>query len=266
MNLDKILVGADPEFFVQQNGKFVSAHGLVKGTKEEPTKVERGAVQVDGHALEFNINPAKDEEEFLLNINTVLATLKMMTPDYEHVITPVADFDPAYLASMPEEANELGCDPDYNGWTEMVNEKPNADLPMRTASGHIHIGIVEDVDYKGIQHFMMSAAMAKQLDFYLGLPSLFFDSDTRRREMYGKAGAFRPKPYGMEYRTLSNAWLKSEELIRWAYKNAVEGVRNMFSGNYLPEKYGDIQEIINTSNKKEAERICLLENIVICRG
>ena len=61
--------------------------------------------------------------------------------------------------------------------------------------------------------------LSKELDYYLGLPSLLFDPDTSRRKMYGKAGAFRPKPYGMEYRVLSNAWLKSPELIKWVFNN-----------------------------------------------
>lgn len=52
------LVGADPELFVSKAGVILSAFGLVGGTKKVPQKVERGAVQVDGMALEFNIDPA----------------------------------------------------------------------------------------------------------------------------------------------------------------------------------------------------------------
>jgi hypothetical protein len=52
-------IGADPEFFLRDKatGKFVSAHGLIPGTKRQPMKVDKGAVQVDGMALEFNIDP-----------------------------------------------------------------------------------------------------------------------------------------------------------------------------------------------------------------
>lgn len=66
----KLLVGADPELFVSDNGKLVSCHGLLPGTKAEPHRVERGAVQVDGMAAEFNIDPAGDEETFITNLNT----------------------------------------------------------------------------------------------------------------------------------------------------------------------------------------------------
>ena len=56
--MTKILVGCDPEVFVKQNGVFKSAFGLIKGDKKNPQKIRNGAVQVDGMALEFNIDPA----------------------------------------------------------------------------------------------------------------------------------------------------------------------------------------------------------------
>lgn len=55
-------IGADPEVFVGREGQFFSAHGLVPGNKRRPHKVDRGAVQVDGMALEFNIDPASSYE------------------------------------------------------------------------------------------------------------------------------------------------------------------------------------------------------------
>lgn len=261
-----ILVGADPEFFVKQNGVFVSAHGLVSGTKQNPLKVNKGAVQVDGHALEFNIDPAANAEDFYVNITTVLSALKDMCPKHEHVIEPVAHFTHDYLKSMPAEANELGCEPDFNGWTGEINPKPDQDLPMRTAAGHIHIGFTDVEDPNQFPHPLMMGDVARQLDFFLGLPSLMFDDDKLRREMYGKAGCFRPKKYGLEYRTLSNAWLKSESLIKWAFTNAKEGVEQFFAGNLLFNKYGDIQDIINNSDKDKALEICRKENINICVG
>ena len=51
------------------------------------------------------------------------------------------------------------------------------------------------------------------MDYTLGLDSLLLDSDTRRRSMYGRAGSFRFKEYGIEYRTLSNFWIKNNKSI-----------------------------------------------------
>jgi hypothetical protein len=256
-----ILIGCDPEVFVKQNGLFKSAHKLIQGDKKNPFKVRSGAVQVDGMALEFNIDPAATEDQFLFNVQDVFNQMKLMVPEYEVVVTPVAHFDPAYLKAQSPEALELGCDPDFNAWTEDVNPRPDGDRPMRTASGHIHIGFTENVEPEDYFHQHRCNLIAKQLDYYLGLPSLFYDDDVQRREMYGKAGAVRYKSYGVEYRTLSNAWLKTENSIRWVYRNAVKGVTELINGRSLEEKYGDVQDIINTSDKKRALAIIKAEKL-----
>lgn len=262
----KILIGCDPEVFVKKGDKFMSAYGLIKGDKRNPQKVHNGAVQVDGMALEFNIDPARNEDEFVFNVQDVYQQMKMMVPDYEVVAVPVARFDPEYMKKQPQEALELGCDPDYNAWLGMVNDRPDGDRPMRTAAGHIHIGWTEKQDVQNPVHMMQAREVIKQMDFYLGLPSLTYDSDTDRRSMYGKAGCCRFKPYGAEYRTLSNAWLQNDKLMRSVYRNAVAGVEALMKGKNLSQKYGDIQEIINTSNIKEAMKIVKEENIEVCYG
>lgn len=264
--MSNILVGCDPEVFVKQNGLFRSAHGLIKGDKKNPQKVRRGAVQVDGMALEFNIDPAASEDEFCINVQDVFEQMKLMVPEYEVVATPVAHFDSAYMKSQPEAALELGCDPDYNSWNRQANIKPNADRPMRTASGHVHIGWTNGEDINNPDHVNNATEAGKQMDFFLGLPSLMYDKDTLRREMYGKAGCVRIKPYGVEYRTLSNMWLNSENLMRWVFRATVKGMTELMNGNSLAAKYGNIEEIINTSNVKAAQEIIRNEGIEVCYG
>lgn len=249
----KIMIGADPEIFVKDvNGNLLSAHNMIPGTKKDPFKVAKGAVQVDGMALEFNIDPAEHEAMFIENINHVMAQMKKMIP-HEFFINPVANFGFEMLKAQPKEALELGCDPDYNGWTGDANPRPDGDRPFRTASGHVHIGWDNMRDLGDFATFDESAAVARQLDFYLGLPSLFIDSDTTRRELYGKAGAFRNKPYGMEYRVLSNFWLTSSSLQGWVYRASRKAIEDMFiNGRFLPNEIGDIQDVINTSDMDSA--------------
>jgi hypothetical protein len=262
----KFLIGCDPEVFVKKDGVFKSAFGLIQGDKKNPQKIRNGAVQVDGMALEFNIDPAHNEDQFAFNVQDVYDQMKQMVPGFEVVAAPVAHFPMEYIRSQPAAAVELGCDPDYNAWTGDVNDKPDGERPMRTASGHIHIGWTNDQDPNHPEHISQVNAAMRQMDFFLGLPSVMYDEDKERREMYGKAGCCRYKPYGGEYRTLSNAWLKSEKLTRWAYRNAVAGMNALVEGRILSNRYGDIQEIINNSDKKEAMKILNKEKIEVCYG
>lgn len=260
----RIMKGADPEVFMKKGNTFISAYGMIEGDKENPFPVENGAVQVDGMALEFNINPVDSEEEWLGNIESVMNQLKAMVPEFEVVATPVAPFGFDYINSQPDKAIELGCDPDFNAWEDgKVNEAPDFKLPFRTGAGHIHVGFCEDEDINSPSHMSACISFVKQLDFYLGLPSLFFDKDEQRREMYGKAGCFRPKSYGVEYRVLSNAWLSSVELQKWAYRAVDAAVDNMLKGNRLYQKYENCEHIINTSDKEAALEIIKAEGIEV---
>lgn len=252
-----ILVGCDPEVFVKDSkGNLVSAWNMIPGTKKAPHPVEKGAVQVDGLALEFNIDPASHEAAFVENINHVMKQMKEMIP-YEFFIHSVAHFGYDMLKAQPAEALELGCDPDYNGWTMDANPRPDGDRPFRTASGHVHVGWDNGRNILSGETFNEAAAVARQLDFYLGLPSLFVDSDTTRRELYGQAGAFRNKSYGVEYRVLSNFWLTNTSLMGWVFRSTKKAVEDMFTYHrFLPMEYGDIQNIINTSDLNSASAIC----------
>lgn len=248
----KILLGADPELFMRNpnSGSFVSAHGAVPGTKHEPFKVPHGAIQVDGTALEFNIDPSATVDEFVNNLNAVQATLRGYVPGYNVVAEPVANYDADYFKwDVPQSAKELGCEPDYNGWTLEANPRPDPDgKPYRTGSGHIHIGWGDNFDVKSKEHFQQCAAVARQCDYYLGIYSLQWDKDPVRRSLYGKAGAFRVKPYGMEYRVMSNRWLASDALMKWVYNQAQLAMKNATADNWADKVYSDSARTIIDRN------------------
>jgi hypothetical protein len=59
------------------------------------------------------------------------------------------------------------------------------------------------------------------LDLFVGIPSIFMDHDptsARRRKVYGQAGRYRPKEYGMEYRSLGNFWLASPKTVKLVFE------------------------------------------------
>src|SRR3990167_4495040 len=137
----QILVGADPEVFLTRTAdkKLVSAHDLLPGTKELPYLVPYGAVQVDGVAAEFNIKPAEDSQKFAFYIESVMSQLRSMTPDHQLRIEAAVEFPEDYFMSVPASARVLGCNPDWNAWTESINPAPDGNSTcMRPASGHLH--------------------------------------------------------------------------------------------------------------------------------
>lgn len=252
----KLMLGADPEVFIRniKTGEFVSAHGLIPGTKEKPHKVRNGAVQVDGMAAEFNIDPAETEDEFVNNIKSVMEQLQEMLPkDHEIVITPCATFSDEEWARVPDDAKILGCEPDYNAYTGEENSPPNADRKFRTAAGHIHFGWTEGVEPKHLGHFEACCTLSKELDYHLGLASTFVDckeESVQRRELYGAPGAFRPKSYGCEYRVLSNWWLQKEEYMRWVYKISHKVFNNLLQGEFNHQELSEnVKEGLGSKKK-----------------
>ena len=251
-----MLIGTDTELFLRKDGKFISAHGLIPGSKANPYPVKKGMVQVDGMALEFGIDPAATWPKFRNNINTVLSRLQDMIPDNtEMALTASAHFDDKIMKEQPQEAIELGCDPDYNAWTGEENPAPLPHPTMRTAGGHIHIGFVEGkLKEAGDQaHFEDCRAVAKELDYYNGLYAVCQDEDVLRISMYGKAGAFRPKPYGVEYRVLSNFWLLRSDYMKRIFDGCLWAMNGLKNKQTAVDSQGDeAQYIINSNNVEGA--------------
>lgn len=226
----QILIGADPELFLTVNNKFVNAHGLFPGTKQEPFRVEKGAIQVDGVALEFNIDPARTEEEFLDNIDTVLKQMNEMVREVDKDMRlnflPVARFDEKEFLEFPDECKILGCDPDYNT-SGRVNRQPEELMyePIRTGSGHIHIGWTDKNDPFAPEHFGDALAISRH--FSKNPFDRLNPLEIERLNYYGADGAFRPKPYGVELREFSNVWVEHEESRRKMYQHIMKNMKSL---------------------------------------
>lgn len=258
-------LGADPEVFLKDTntGRYVGAlaSGCV-GTKEVPQFLHRGSsVQVDGMALEFNTNPTAYRDTFMEEVVSCKKTLVntfLRHRSLRLVIKPTVDFDDEEWARQPLEARILGCNADYSGWTLKSNPSPNRNVKFRTGAGHIHVGwgagfqISDDL-------LTVGGALAKEMDATVGVASLLYDGDTRRRELYGRAGAFRPKSYGMEYRVLSNEWVKSRALIGYVYSRTSDAIKNLM--HKRPIHCPDVETIINSNDVSGAREWLGYHNI-----
>lgn len=209
--MTRFTIGADPELFMHDgNGKIIPACGQVGGTKDKPLPLKKGAMQEDNVLVEFNIDPAHSEDEFIDNLRTVIGQLPVpVATNCTHV------FKLDLLKQFGQQAMEFGCDPDYNAYTLTQNTPPNPEAVggLRTAGGHIHIGGLSGLQIP-LSVIVMDMLMGNTLrDRVRG--------EKERAQMYGGAGSYREKPYGAEYRAVGNFWLKDERLARWAYQCAV---------------------------------------------
>ena len=250
--LQFISIGSDPEVFVTYKKEVISAEGLIGGSKAEPREIEDGyCVQEDNVLLEYNIPVCYTKPDFVEAIHKGLTLGKLvLSKDYDISIIASNVMDPKWLQTP--HAQEFGCDPDFNAHTESMNEKPNSQTNLRTAGGHIHIGYETTSIDSTLQ-------LVKMCDLFLGVPSILMDSDSMRRLLYGKAGCFRFREYGFEYRTLSNYWLKSKDDTAWIYdqiKKMFEFVNHGGYGAVTEKDWSNIIMCINDSNTDLAIRIC----------
>ncbi|CCE60774.1 COOH.NH2 ligase [Pseudomonas phage tf] len=261
----KPLVGSDPELFVGRDGNVLTAIGLIGGSKDSPLAVPLGALQEDNVLLEYNIDPASSFEEFQRNILGVLEEGRSALAKHGlDVIRGLSShiYDESTLMQAGEQAWVFGCEPDYNAWTKNVNEMPRDVHPfLRTAGGHLHIGFDHIMPVTKAE----SRKVVKMCDLLLGLPSVLLDPDEERKQLYGKAGACRLKPYGPEYRTLSNFWLFSNDLIKWAYDGAVAAFERREELDAMEAFVSSerIQQIINSGDKHEAEAACKILGVAV---
>ncbi|UMO76480.1 putative ligase-like domain containing protein [Pseudomonas phage BroderSalsa] len=253
-----VLIGSDPELFVGNSAGVNFAIGRVGGSKDAPRPCNFGALQEDNVLLEYNIDPADSLDVFTHHIKAVMEQGRDVLKDFElDIVRGLSShvFDQDTLFDAGPAAFVFGCEPDHNGWTGRVNAFPRDVNPMlRTAGGHLHIGFghLEEVSKRN------SREVIQMCDFLLGLPSVLLDPDDQRKQLYGKAGAMRFKSYGAEYRTLSNFWLFSDELIAWAYNGARAAYerKDELAGMVATVTPSEVQRIINENDKHAAERAC----------
>jgi len=261
MRYENLMFGSDPELFLKTStGKLISAIGRIGGTKHAPLPIDDhgSAVQEDNVAVEFNTAPSKTKEEFLRSLAKPLSYIeaKVKEMGLELEIVPSAMFDDDQLEDPM--ARMFGCDTDYCVWTGRPNAKPKASgdtKNLRTAGGHLHMSW-NNPNTKDV------VAMVKTLDLFLGVPSVLMDNDSRRRLLYGKAGAFRPKNYGLEYRVLSNFWIKSEALSGWVIDQANTAADFLRQGNVVDfTTRSQILTAINSSHQSVAEHLVKKYNL-----
>lgn len=250
-------LGADPEVFLRdQSDNLVSALGRVGGCKFEPKQLEhfpKGyTVQEDNVAIEFGIPPAKTCAGFVNSIHRVMrGGLSIVEPQglsFTHLSAAVF---PKKELKHPL-AHQFGCEPDFDVWAMKENDKPKPPVPeFRCAGGHVHMETKED-----------PVQMGRACDLFMAIPSLIMDkAGGDRRKFYGKPGAIRFKPYGLEYRVLSNFWVFKKKYIEWVWNTAHRAEEFVKTGNEIPAA---VPDIILSNNQQLAHYMVKEYDLDVC--
>lgn len=249
-------IGTDSEVAIHDKKTYRSIIGIINGSKHNPVLTPFGNIQEDNVFAEFAINPVDNEREWVKLITDAKKHL-------EQLLNPLG-FDihinscielPDFELANPE-VWEFGCEPDYNAYSGRQNPRPENPGNRRVAGGHIHVG------HTGALKDRSKRWLIKYMDLYLGLPSVILDNTPESRErrlFYGKAGSFRPKPYGVEYRTLSNFWIQDESLMKWAFQQTTKAVA-AFEKKPMYEEV-DLRPIINAGDVHRAYELVKEYNV-----
>lgn len=263
-------IGADVEVFLQDKAtkEIISAEGYVKGSKQKPFIFDEQqpdfATSLDNVLAEFGIPPATNKVQFYNYLRKSIRYIESTIPSSLcTAILPAAELDSKWL-NTPQ-ARRFGCDPDFNAYTGYRNPSPHcSNMNLRSAGGHIHIGYEEAVDMRQINGIDTTRLeIVKALDLFVGVPSVILEPDNQRKELYGKAGAFRPKTYGLEYRTVSNYYLQSRKLVYWVYDAVNNAINSLNNGMLFTEPFCElVKNTINNNDKQTANGLIKEYNLI----
>ena len=213
-------IGADPELFVERDGQIIGSEkaipkkGLTRGMYNEPEVV------LDGVQLE--LHPTAMGNTYIASTTSSLAvTFKLLkghldkTPEIKACFKPIVDVSKEELDSLSDDSRVLGCQPSKNYYGLKMPIVDPMKYRKRSAGGHIHFGLSTPIyNQNGTDY---RTRLVPICDLLLGTLGCVLDLDPaqiERRKLYGMAGEYRLPVYGLEYRTLSNFWLRSVPLYQ----------------------------------------------------
>ncbi len=278
-------IGSDPEIFVEDaHGAILPAFSFL-GSKKKPTVFDDRSynyeqhVYWDGFQAEFTTHTnttclMQVADMIHSGLHTVYTHAR--TKDKRATLSPrsVLPLKPEQLMGdgVKEEHVQFGCAPSLNIYGLEGNKADGRDTTIRFAGGHIHFGLRRPNGSK-LDPASVSE-IVRALDDVLGVAcvSMFAEFDNPvRRQYYGLPGEYRLPAHGLEYRTLSNAWMMHPlafhmtfDLARMVMSLGYNGVRD----KWVASEKETVETIINHDVKQAREILKRNEKVLkgILRG
>jgi len=220
-------LGCDPEFFFRKRKTIVGAEKIIPSGGIESVG---GKVIIDG--VQAELNPTPSVCRMILGDNIALcfmrlarglATHKGIQADFSQTVK----VSKRQLNTLDPKYQKFGCMPSKN--TDIKSESKEGTIDVnpleyknRSAGGHIHIGRMDSNWSEAVdtdKAISTPDILVPLLDAIVGNTFVLIDRDegnVERRKLYGRAGEYRTPPHGLEYRTLSNIWLRSYQVMSLA--------------------------------------------------
>lgn len=206
--------GTDPEGFFEKGGQIIGSEKLIppRGINNYSGRVVRDGVQ-------FELNPISSPSVSRLgrNISGLFGTLQRKLDQNKGVsicFDGLVEVSEKELNSLSPATRILGCNPSFNAYEDRPITVDPVLYRKRSSGGHIHTGSNDP-------NFRKERRQAIYVyDIVVGNACVLLDRDPgakERRENYGRAGEFRLPDHGLEYRTISNFWLRDYTLMSFAF-------------------------------------------------
>ena len=280
-----VFLGVDAEFFfITEQGHPISAHTLLPSREDPvivledrvgaaPDSTHPGVVfHYDGVQAEFGIAESTNIEDILRRTQFAISYGNKLAQDNKGSLSLAGTMPLRHLppSRLPPEVAAFGCDVDFISWLDGMPNPITLD-PLqhmsRYAGTHLHIGApvnpsnaIERAAVDALLEPLKKMEVVKVLDYLVGntivlLESMDF-SFTSRRKVYGKAGTYRPTPYGIEYRVPSSVLLTHPSFLVLCLSLARESVRIVID-NKQDELFAtlhprEVVHAINTGAKNKA--------------
>jgi hypothetical protein len=247
--------GSDPELFLLKNGEVVPSTIALRNEKIE-------MVAEDGFQVELHPYNNSCRESAGRNIGMAIQGLHNLATrkGYELSFNLAHTISDDVWKHTPTETKRFGCSPTESAHNDKSKRATGLRERFRAGGGHIHIG--SPIAKEGREE------LVKVLDVVVGNTLVLIDRDPaniERRKNYGRAGEYRPKKYGLEYRVPSNFWLRDYvlwSLVGGLVRNALSLKKNGLSSKLLESiDMDNIRKAINENNYELA-----LENFIKYTG
>jgi len=269
MTTINVKLGADPEFFFEKDGKVIGAElilpkggvKVVDNWNENPI----GKVIIDGVQAEINVLPFHCRQSLGNQFIAAFAALEeyLKSKPGVSVINPtLIKVSKEHMKTLSDRSQQFGCAPSLNIHGEQPIGVDPTEYLYRGAGGHLHFGHAGVLTTKNL--FENPEKAVALMDIIVGNTCVLLDrqrGNAERRKVYGRAGEYRLPKHGLEYRTLSNFWLRDYKLMsfvfnlsRQALAYGLEANTEFYNELIAVVNMKDVVKAINTNNKRLAQK------------